>query len=60
MTATPMTATTCKGCGRAVFDVHVDGEGRCCYCGVAPPQKDEAARPAASKTPAPRLHKEEL
>ena len=49
-----MNATTCTKCGRAVYDVHVNGEGRCCYCGVAPPQKDGAARPASSKPAAPR------
>ena len=49
-----MKDTTCVICHRVVMAAHVNGEGRCCYCGVAPPQKDGAARPASSKPAAPR------
>ncbi len=55
-----MTETTCAICHRVVYDVHLDGEGRCCYCATPPAQESSVARPTAdsrvrpSPVPPPR------
>jgi hypothetical protein len=50
--------TTCASCNRAIFDAHVDGEGRCSLCALPPAQPAIAARPAVVEEGIPRLSTE--
>jgi hypothetical protein len=51
---TEMGAVLCAVCHRAVYAVHVDGEGRCCYCVGPLAQGSDVARPTAEPQHGPR------
>lgn len=50
-----MDTTVCASCHRAVLKVHVDDEGRCCFCASPPVQRSDPARPEPEPQGAPRL-----
>jgi cephalosporin hydroxylase len=48
-----MRETSCASCHRAVWDVHVDGEGLCVLCALPPARSSETDRPVKDSSLAP-------